>query len=175
MGRQRYNSIKHLFGSSTKDIFWLLFIRVQSTTGKLLPIYYPYHIVIDTVRLGSLCFDTLMIAEAPQFFFRPSKRAQDNLEFWIPRGGLRILCQWNLHFRVQSLVGLGFFDPYYGSKAEDSGFVQIIAWFVVIFSINTTSDISKLLYVISRAVRRVKFETILRCHEWYVCQLSSTN
>ena len=31
---------------------------------------------------------------------------------------------------------------------------------VVIFDINTTSDISKLLYVISRAVRRVKFETI---------------
>ena len=27
--------------------------------------------------------------------------------------------------------------------------------------INATSDISKLLYVISRAVRRVKFETIL--------------
>ena len=29
----------------------------------------------------------------------------------------------------------------------------------MIFGINTTSDISKLLYVISRAVRRVKFET----------------
>ena len=33
-------------------------------------------------------------------------------------------------------------------------FVLLIAWFVVIFGINTTSDISKLLYVISRAVRR---------------------
>ena len=34
---------------------------------------------------------------------------------------------------------------------------------MVIFGINTTSDlISKLLYVISRAVRRVKFETILK-------------
>ena len=31
----------------------------------------------------------------------------------------------------------------------------------MIFGINTTSDIWKLLYVISRAVRRVKFETIL--------------
>ena len=31
--------------------------------------------------------------------------------------------------------------------------------------INTTSDISKLLYVISRAVRRVKFETILKYYE----------
>ena len=31
----------------------------------------------------------------------------------------------------------------------------------MIFGINTTSDISKLLYVISRAVRRVKFVTIL--------------
>ena len=28
------------------------------------------------------------------------------------------------------------------------------------YSVNTTSDISKLLYVISRAGRRVKFETI---------------
>ena len=46
-----------------------------------------------------------------------------------------------------------------GSVAE--WLVWVIAWFVVIFGINTTSDISKLLYVISRAVRRVKFETIL--------------
>ena len=35
----------------------------------------------------------------------------------------------------------------------------------MIFGINTTSDISKLLYVISRAARRVKFETILKYHE----------
>jgi len=34
------------------------------------------------------------------------------------------------------------------------------------------SDISKLLYVISRAVRRVKFETILKYHKWYLCQIS---
>ena len=39
-------------------------------------------------------------------------------------------------------------------------FVLVIAWFVVVFIINTTSDISKLLYIISWAVRRVKFETI---------------
>ena len=45
----------------------------------------------------------------------------------------------------------------------------------VIFGINTTSDISKLLYVISRAVRRVKFGTILKYHEWYLCQISRTN
>ena len=38
-----------------------------------------------------------------------------------------------------------------------------------------SSDISKLLYVISRAVRRVKFETILNYHEWYLCQISRTN
>ena len=37
------------------------------------------------------------------------------------------------------------------------------------------SDISKLLYVISRAVRRVKFETILKYHEWYLCQILRTN
>ena len=37
------------------------------------------------------------------------------------------------------------------------------------------SDISKLLYEISRAVRRVKFETILKCHKWYLCQISSAN
>ena len=34
------------------------------------------------------------------------------------------------------------------------------------------SDILKLLHVISRAARRVKFETILKCHEWYLCQKS---
>ena len=45
----------------------------------------------------------------------------------------------------------------------------------MIFGINTTSDISKLLHVISRAVRRVKFETILKYHEWYLCQISRTN
>ena len=44
-----------------------------------------------------------------------------------------------------------------------------------IFGINTMSDISKLLYVISRAVRRVKFETILKYHEWSLCQISRTN
>ena len=32
-----------------------------------------------------------------------------------------------------------------------------------------------LLYVISQAVRRVKFETILKYHEWYLCQISCTN
>ena len=45
----------------------------------------------------------------------------------------------------------------------------------MIFGINTTSDISKLLYVTSRAVRRVKFESILKYHEWYLCQISRTN
>ena len=41
----------------------------------------------------------------------------------------------------------------------------------MIFGINTpytTSDISKLLYVISRAVKRVNFETILKYHAWYL-------
>ena len=41
----------------------------------------------------------------------------------------------------------------------------------MIFGINITSDISKLLYVISRAVRRVKCDTILKYHEWYLCML----
>ena len=45
----------------------------------------------------------------------------------------------------------------------------------MIFGINTTSDVSKLLYVISRAVRRVKFETILKYREWYLCQISRSN
>ena len=45
----------------------------------------------------------------------------------------------------------------------------------MIFGINTMSDISKLFYVISWAVRRVKFETILKYHEWYLCQKSCTN
>ena len=36
-------------------------------------------------------------------------------------------------------------------------------------------DISKLLYEISRAVWRVKFETILNYHEWYLCQILPKN
>ena len=43
------------------------------------------------------------------------------------------------------------------------------------FGINTMSDISKLLYVISLVVRRVKFATILKYHKWYLCQISQTN
>ena len=54
-------------------------------------------------------------------------------------------------------------------------FVKVIAWLVVIFGINTMSYILKLLYVISRAVRRVKFEAILKYHEWYSCQMSRKN
>ena len=52
---------------------------------------------------------------------------------------------------------------------------SIVVWFVVIFGINTGSDVSKLLHLISRAVRRVKFETILKDHEWYLCQISRTD
>ena len=37
------------------------------------------------------------------------------------------------------------------------------------------SDISKLLYVISRTVRRVKFETILKYQKWYSYRISRTN
>ena len=44
-----------------------------------------------------------------------------------------------------------------------------------VFGINTTRDISKLLYVISRTVRRVKIETILKYQERYLCQISRTN
>ena len=54
-------------------------------------------------------------------------------------------------------------------------FVWVITRFVVIFGINTTSDISKLLHVISRADRRVKFETILKYYELHLCQISRTN
>ena len=50
--------------------------------------------------------------------------------------------------------------------------VLVIAWFLMIFVIITTSDISELLYVISWAVMRVKFETILKYHECYLCQIS---
>ena len=60
-----------------------------------------------------------------------------------------------------------------GSVAE--WLVQVIAWFVVIFGINTTSDISKLLYVISRAVRRVTFETIWNITSGIYTQISGTN
>ena len=44
--------------------------------------------------------------------------------------------------------------------------VHVIGSLVMIFGINTT---------ISRAVRRVKFETTLKYHEWYLCQISRTN
>ena len=37
------------------------------------------------------------------------------------------------------------------------------------------SDISKLLYEISRVVRRVKFETNLKYHKWYLCQILHAN
>ena len=55
-------------------------------------------------------------------------------------------------------------------------FVYVKSGFVVIFGINATSDISKLLYIISRAVRRVKFE-ISRVVFLFVkiCQISRTN
>ena len=45
----------------------------------------------------------------------------------------------------------------------------------MIFGINTTSDVSKLLYVISLSYRLVKFLTILKYHEWYLCKISRTN
>ena len=45
----------------------------------------------------------------------------------------------------------------------------------MIFGINTTSDISNLLYVISGAFVWVKFKRILKYHEWYLCQISHTN
>ena len=42
----------------------------------------------------------------------------------------------------------------------------------MIFSINTTRDISKCSQI-SRAVRRVKLRiTILKYHSWYLCQIS---
>ena len=44
-----------------------------------------------------------------------------------------------------------------------------------VFAINITGDISKMLYVISRTVRRVKIETILKYQERYFCQISRTN
>ena len=37
------------------------------------------------------------------------------------------------------------------------------------------SDLSKLFYIISRAVRSVKFRAILKYHKWYLCQISRTN
>ena len=50
-----------------------------------------------------------------------------------------------------------------------------LAWLFYLFGINTTSDILKLFYVISWAVRRVEFETILKYRKWYLCQISLTN
>lgn len=50
----------------------------------------------------------------------------------------------------------------------DTELVLVIARFVVIVGISTISDISKLLHTISRAIRRVKFGTILKRHKWYL-------
>ena len=52
--------------------------------------------------------------------------------------------------------------------------VWVREWFVVIFGIITTSGISKLFYIISRALRRVKFGAILNYHDWHLCQISHT-
>jgi len=38
-----------------------------------------------------------------------------------------------------------------------------------------TRDILKLLHIISQVIRRVKFGTILKYREWYLCQISRTN
>ena len=67
-------------------------------------------------------------------------------------------------FHCSSLIILDCLGNSFVEKKKELQFVEVIAWFVVIFGINTASDISKLLYVISRAVRRVKFETILKYH-----------
>ena len=94
------------------------------------------------------------------------------------------LCMWtccNVTFSPQTGCFFSFKRDMI-SKEEQANlcpcgveFVLVIAWLVVIFGINTTSDISKLLHVISRTVRRVKFETILKHHECYLCQISRTN
>ena len=43
-----------------------------------------------------------------------------------------------------------------------------------VWQLNTTSDISKLFYIISQAVWWVKFGAILKYHECYLCQISRT-
>ena len=82
----------------------------------------------------------------------------------VPKIGLKY---W---YRVLTGKFLNHKAPFF-----DCEFVSGIAWFVVIFGINTTSDISKLLYGNSRAVRHVKFETILKYHKRHLCRISHTN
>ena len=77
-----------------------------------------------------------------------------------------------------ALVSMHFGDAtvFFAIFLLECQFVWVLAWFVVIFGINTMSDISKLLlHEILWAVRRVKLETILKYHEWYLCQISRTN
>ena len=50
-----------------------------------------------------------------------------------------------------------------------SWFVQVVAWFVVIFGINTTNDILKLLYVISRAVSDIYAKYHVQIMLLFVC------
>ena len=53
--------------------------------------------------------------------------------------------------------------------------LHIFAGLLEILGENTTSDISKLLYLIPRAIRLVKFGTVLKYHDWHLCQISPTN
>ena len=53
----------------------------------------------------------------------PCKGIQDILRFWIPQTGFRIVCQWNLNSRFQSLVRYpDSLSCIRDSKAGDSGF-----------------------------------------------------
>ncbi|CAH3189109.1 unnamed protein product, partial [Porites evermanni] len=64
------------------------------------------------------------------------------------------------------------YKQYKGFKPSSQG--RKVIWVALNPSV-VIRDISKLLSVISRAVRRVKFETILNYHEWFLCQISRTN
>ena len=79
--------------------------------------FCSFYVKIDTI---SCCFLLLHFGER--------KGIRDILGFWMPRGGFRIpcsrfwiLCQWNLDYGLQSLVGSVFLELY--SRFQSPGFL----------------------------------------------------
>ena len=100
-----------------------------------------------------------------QFFAFPSpEKATNEHKRWIRLIRLVIIFMIVFLLRIQRKICR--FTEWFASLG--------LHW-VVIFGRNTTSDISKLLHVIWRAVTRMKFETNLKYHERYLWQISITN
>ena len=93
------------------------------------------------------------------------------------------LTGWTKNYNIKNTKCYEMQIWYIWNESLKKFVLQLLSWKICIGNSMICSDIwhkyhewySKLLYVISRAVRRVKFETILKYHEWYLCQISCTN